>query len=844
MAADQFILIPGISPLPGLKSAGGKGLSLWKLIEQKFPVPPFFILSADYFRQEKFKNEHPFVSDGLSEQILETIRIHLGTYDLFSVRSSAVQEDGSHYSFAGQFKTVLNVKAADVPAAIEEVMKSASSETVLAYLNHQKKEGSGAEMAVIIQAMIPSDKSGVGFSIDPVTGNRNCQRISAVTGLGELLVSGEVNADEYTVSRNQEILFLQTGKQPHSAIDSGVLSEGEIKQVSELIRTSESFFGRYQDIEWTFAKGKLYLLQSRPVTTFSALPDRSDHLTLWDNSNITESYPGMTSPLTFSFIEDIYREVYQQFCKVLGVETELISANHEVFSMLGHLKYRVYYNLGNWYQVLSLLPGYEINSGFMEQMMGVKEKGGVTVKTVPSRQNKYVRLIRMVFHLLREWIRIESSIRNFYIRFQAALDKVPDEFLRNQPPSVLKSAYQKLEKNLITRWDAPLVNDFFAMIAFGLLVKQLEKLNIDQPKSTANLLLMDEGGIISTEPAADLRVLAEKIRENQDLTDKILACSYPTECVRLIRSEQESAQLFDLYRKKFGNRWAEELKLETITPATQPELIIPLIKVYLTSGSFTKSADLSSDKNKAIDQIEGKLGPFILKKAGFRWVLNQARNRVKSRENLRFERTRLFAKIRTIFTEWGEYYFRNDIISSPRDIFFLTKEELFRFSEGTSPDVDLKALIESRKKDWNEAQSVRLPERIKTFGSPFSFNQLIGEEPPVLSGDLSGLGCSKGKIRGKVKVVHSPGEIEGLSGCILVAEKTDPGWTPLFPLAKGLIIERGSLLSHAAIVAREMGIPAIVSVPGVMTVLTSGMWVEMDGSTGMIVILEGENQHE
>jgi pyruvate,water dikinase len=834
MENDRIILSSSTDCAVTVNQAGGKGFSLWQLKKEGFPVPPFIILSADYYRKENGKS----LSKEIGEKILEAIDRDLSAYTLFSVRSSSVMEDGSELSFAGQFKSLLNVKKEDVISAERDVWNSANTETVQSYLDHNSGANSNVGMAVVIQAMIPSEISGVAFAIDPVTGNRNAKRISAIKGLGEQLVSGEVDACEYVIESG-EITFIQNG----SSQKKSVLSDDQLREIAELVDATTTFFGLYQDIEWAIASNKLYLLQSRPITHLADLPDEKDELIIWDNSNITESYPGMTTPLTFSFIEDIYREVYKQFCRVLGVEESLIIRNEKIFSMLGHLKFRVYYNLGNWYRVLHLLPGYEINAGFMEQMMGVKEQLPIKVKTIPSKQNKYFRLMRMITHILSQWMSIEKSTKTFYEKFQKALDAVPAESLKNKAPTHLREAYEELEKRLITKWDTPLVNDFFAMVAFGIVVKQLESIQIENPKAKANSLLADEGGIISTEPSRELEHIAEEIKKNESLKEQFLSTENVSECLKIIYADDKISPLFKRYIDQFGDRWAEELKLETITPTHEPELLIPMIKMYLTADITRKSGTLQDERKETLKEVNNLMGFFSPKKIVFNLMLSQARKRVKGRENLRYERTRLFAKIREIFIEWGKYYYRNGLLQSHRDIFFLTKSELFKFSSGTLSDLSLQALVDKRKMEWEEAKKLNLPERIQSFGNPNTFNQIKEQEFSIVDGDLSGIGCSKGVVKGKVRIVHSPSDIEGLSGCIMVAEKTDPGWTPIFPLAKAILVERGSLLSHAAIVAREMGIPAIVSIPNVMNILKNDMWIQMDGSTGLISVLDQEEDH-
>lgn len=320
MEINSFVLIPGKSDYPNQSQAGGKGLSLWSLVSNGFTVPPFIILSADLFREYR-KHANQLFLEKETANLIQIIRTELGNCPYFAVRSSAVSEDGQSFSFAGQFKTVLNVKEAELTDAIQQVWDSADSEQVISYLKHQTAEHKTIDLAmsVVIQAMIPSEKSGVAFAVDPVSGNRKVRRIAAVKGLGELLVSGESDAYEYLVENNQCKLV-----STHHNQSETLLSNDEVLRIAVLLDKTTDFYTTYQDIEWTMVGGELYLLQSRPITQLHSVPDSSEELQVWDNSNITESYPDRTSPLTFSFIEDIYREVYKQFCRVLGVEESLI----------------------------------------------------------------------------------------------------------------------------------------------------------------------------------------------------------------------------------------------------------------------------------------------------------------------------------------------------------------------------------------------------------------------------------------------------------------------------------------------------------------------------------------
>ncbi|HEY0008936.1 MAG TPA: PEP-utilizing enzyme, partial [Tepidisphaeraceae bacterium] len=212
----------------------------------------------------------------------------------------------------------------------------------------------------------------------------------------------------------------------------------------------------------------------------------------------------------------------------------------------------------------------------------------------------------------------------------------------------------------------------------------------------------------------------------------------------------------------------------------------------------------------------------------------------RDRENLRFERTRLFGRVRRIFVEIGRRLMSEGLLENDRDIFYLTLDEVLAYVEGTSVDTDLKTIASRRLAAFARfRESLPPADRFETFGAVYlgnAFTAPASETPST--GGLKGTGCCPGVVRGRVRLIRDPRGAHLHHGEILVAERTDPGWIMLFPAATGVLVERGSLLSHSAIVARELGIPAIVSIPNLMTTLIDGQTVEMNGSTGTITVIE------
>ncbi len=746
---------------------------------------------------------------------------------LYAVRSSAVGEDSSDNSFAGQMESFLYVKPQDIKSKIQGVINSANSERIRFYRAQNGFSNDEIKVGIIIQEMINSEVSGVAFSSNPITGKRNSVVISSVFGLGEGLVSGELNADTFVIEDNKitknivekpyKIVFddeqgFGTKQIANENPTEVSLTDEQVREIADKVKGIVKIYDKPQDVEWAYQGGKLYILQARPITTLENLVDKSQQEVIWDNSNIIESYSGVTTPLTFSFIKDVYTEVYKQFLLIMGVEQELIEENSDIFQMLGFIEGRVYYNLLNWYRLLRLMPGYEINSGFMESMMGVKQKLVQIPKVKPSRKNKYVRVANLLKSLVVNLFRVPCDIDNFYKHINATLSPYENGKLEGKTANELVEVYFELESKLMKKWQAPLVNDFYAMIFYGLLKKSLAK--IDPNGTLQNDLLTGETGIISTEPIKRIKEISNKICNGESADDDIKN-----------------------FIQKFGNRCIGELKLETITYKQDPSLLQFIINSYVKQGIIDIEKDSAREKeirHNAEETVYSKI-----KNPLFRFILKNARLRVKNRENLRFERTRLFGLVREIFLELGKNFAYENIIENKRDIFYLTKEEIFNYVRGTSVDINLKTIIQNRKEEFKTFEEKHPPDRFSTFGIPYVGNQYVAEDGVQIlhNSDLLGIGACAGIVRAKVKVVRSVAESAGLEGCIMVAEKTDPGWVPLFPISKGILVERGSILSHSAIVAREMGIPAIVGINNLLTTLKDGDEVEMNGSTGEIRII-------
>jgi len=314
------------------------------------------------------------------------------------------------------------------------------------------------------------------------------------------------------------------------------------------------------------------------------------------------------------------------------------------------------------------------------------------------------------------------------------------------------------------------------------------------------------------------------------------------EIMRLARQNAEFASLCEAYLEKFGDRCLEELKLESETLRDNPLVLLRNIGEVARAAHLTGAQRVGKSSTQDAEQkIRATLSGSPFRRLFLLWTLKQARKRVRNRENLRFERTRLFGTVRRLFLEAGRRLQAIGLLDESRDVFYLQVEEILAFSNGTATTADLRPLARLRKAEFERYRNGPPPaDRFETRGPVYQAQAYASSKPkePVTSGDeRTGLGCCPGTVRARVCVVTDPKNARVPAGSVLVADHTDPGWIMLFPSASGLLVERGSLLSHSAIVARELGIPAVISIPGLLDWLQQGDEVELDGASGVVRLL-------
>jgi len=526
-----------------------------------------------------------------------------------------------------------------------------------------------------------------------------------------------------------------------------------------------------------------------------------------------------------------YEHVYREMCRMLGVSEKKIAENDYIFThMLGLFDGQVYYNLLSWYKLVAILPGYKTNAKFMEQMMGVKEGLSPEVRSLlppPSDSSIFTAILKLWKHHRRN----EKSVAGFF-NLLDSVTKPRD--LSSMSLFELAQYYRELENRLLKNWDAPVINDFFSMIFYGLLKNASKKWCDIEDENKFNGLLRNTGDIISAQPARLVREIAQMICNDADLV-----ASFTGDNVISIQKKMPDKvkEKISEYLDKFGDRCINELKLESETLNDNP------LSLYRAVGNF--AVKLNGGGIKAViddfdeQEIINKSG---IKKPIFKWILKNARRTIRNRENLRFERTRVFGLVRSIFKEIGMQFASFGVLDKRDDVFYLELNEALAYIEGTSTTLSLRELANLRRKEYATFEKLAL-DRFETYDcvNLSKHHSELPQSSDIIDGELRGLGCCPGIVRGYARVITDPKDAVIHPGEILVAQRTDPGWIMLFPVAAGVLVEYGSLLSHAAIVVREMSIPAVVSVKDLFANVCTGDLIELDGEKGLVKIIEKRN---
>lgn len=799
-----------------------KATNLLKLQAAGFRVPTFEVIPTGVFEAFRAGLQSPPTKDRILETPLPTDlaakildQVRGLDAERLAVRSSMIGEDSQLHSYAGQLDSYLNVPREDqaILSAVKACWASAYGERARQYRAQNGLDHEPLRMEVIVQAMVAADVSGIVFTVDPVNHDPSHMLVSLVKGWGDALAQGAEAGESHILDR-------QTGAPDD---DATLISREQVIEVSAVAKRIESLFGVPQDIEFALEQGTLFVLQARPITGHVATEN-----ILWDNSNITESYSGVTTPLTFSVIRQGYARVYRNFLRLMGVQhVDPVVLQH----LLGLYNGQVYYQMLNWYKALSSLPAFEQNRQFMEQMIGVKQPAG---RELRSQRGGRLALaawtVRMVYLHVTSGERVAAFMR----RFRGVLEAYRGQDFDDMAPQELLRAYSRLDDALIGAWQAPILADFMAMIFFGLL-RRLSQKWLGPDGGLPNDLLAGEGGIESLEPVRRVQALAEIARPDQAVRSVLdLEASEALERIRTGPEFSTFRAALEEYLDLFGDRCMNELKLEEPNLRDDPRPLLRWISAALSlPAALIPNRSVRSEAEARVSKLP--LGKRII----YHWVLNNARRYIGYRENMRFSRSRLYGLVRRIFRGLGRQWAARATLDKMDDIYYLTVDEISDFVYGTAVTQDLRGLAAFRRSEYRaHKQREAPPNRFETSGIPyFDRPRDLLASASAQGPELRGTGCCSGKVSAHAMVITSADGTSDLKGDILVAERTDPGWAFLFPSASGILVERGSPLSHSAIVAREMGKPIIVNIPNLTARVRTGANLEMDGGQGTVRIL-------
>lgn len=759
-----------------------------------------------------------------------------------AVRSSALAEDGIGASFAGQHATYLYVTADQLLSSIVDSIASAWSVGALSYRQAKGLPLHAIRYAVVIQQMVEATRSGIGFSMHQ-GGNLADAILVAGYGLGEGIVTDRVETDTYIINRQHgnirqqcrpkySGLAYQPGKglvlQPLGAepAQSPTLTEPEIRQVVELALQAEQLLQAPADVEFSFDQsGKLYLLQMRPITTIDLR-----QVEILDNTNIVESYPGISLPLTFSFARAAYEKVFTGSSRAFWVSDRVIRQQADIFgNLIAHYYGRIYYRLDNWYKMVSQVYSSSRAMAAWEKAVGLhhSEKGKVSF-TLQNRLKTLASLIWLILNYRRGNRRFFNTFNSNYQQLRAIQPYL-------QYAKALWQHYEDTTARLFKPWYLTLVNDFLAFKFFGWLQDIIASYQLPDPGPLANDLLCGMGGVESETAVLHVLQLKEQILADPAL--KRLFEQSETEILDGLSQENfpEFQRMFHHHLDRYGDRTLAELKLEIPALRNDPAAFIRLLKNQLATpveiGDFRRQQDLI--RQQAYQQLHNRLHWWHPKTYLFYSLRKLAAYGLRNRENMRFCRTRAYGAVKDIFRAVGSLMEQAQVIEKQTDVFYLSLEQLRAFCLEGDRSIHRQTVVQL-KAEYALFARTEPPERVIYQHGELPQLHEAQTWPNGATGTYQGIAVSKGRIRAEAAVVLDPAPQTQVHGKVLVSRMTDPGWVFLMMQAAGLISEKGSLLSHTAIVGRELGIPVVVGLAGATSIFKDGDLLQLDGSTGVV----------
>jgi len=869
-----------------LPLVGGKGANLGEMTKAGFPVPGGFVVTTHAYREFLQHNQladwvlaHSAKGNGASPEELAAISTEIrarfaageipknvlallkAAYQEISntpvaVRSSATTEDLPEMSFAGQQDTFLNIVGET--AFLEAVVSCWSSlwtARAIGYRFRNQIPQQSAALAVVVQEMVPAESSGVLFTANPLTGKRSETVIDAIWGLGEALVSGQVEPDHYVVDLAQkQIISSQQGEKAvviRGKEGGGVeiqqgepdappaLRETQIFALAEEGQKIAALYNAPQDIEWAFVGNELFILQSRPVTSLFPVPENlpDEHLMVFFSFASVQGFMGPITPLGM----DALRLIFAGLGTLLGYD-------------YSYQEQKVLYNAGErlWVNITGLMR-HPLGAKILPKVFSMLDPGLVTsleeIYQSPEAEAGQGKLRLKTFGRIAKlalpiWARAARNLLAPKGQLDVAqstltsyLDEVREKANSGSPTELFRMIYFGFVR-IIKVFVPAIIAGYLPLIILTRITKRLTgnsdlalEITRGLPHNVTtemNLFLWNTASRLSSEPQVRAYML-ETPAEN--LAAAYLKSALPP------HAQDAIAQ----FMQRYGMRGVGEIDFGQPRWRDTPTQIMQTLQSYLKiddpklapDAVFKRGEESAAAAVAELQALARKTFGGRIKARIIGWLAHRLRSFAGLRESPKLNIVRAFGIIRTEIQAYGKNLAERGVLAHPDDIFFLTLAELESISDTTEDS--LQPVIAERKENQNREKLRRQLPRL-LFSDGRAFYEGLGGS---VDGDtaLVGAPVSPGVVEGRVRVVVDPHNANLEPGEILVCTGTDPAWTPLFLAAGGLVMEVGGMMTHGAIVAREYGIPAVVGVTQAPTRFTTGQRIRVDGSSGIIEVL-------
>lgn len=889
-------ILPFALPAATLALAGGKGLNLAALAQAKFPVPQGFIVTTEAYRAFVAANQlqprilaqaqalalndlaaleaasaaiaELFAQGQMPAELAEAISARYAALPPanapVAVRSSATAEDLPGFSFAGQQDTYLNIVG---PAAVLDAVKrcwaSLWTARAIGYRARNHIPPEDVALAVVVQPMIESEVSGVLFTANPLTGHRGQMVIDASFGLGEAIVSGQVEPDHYVVETATNIILErklgakalviqgQAGggtvhTQPTTNAQQQALPDAQIMALTQLAAQVAQHYGEPQDIEWAWAKGQLYLLQSRPITSLYPLPNMAlptDKLGVYFSF---ASVQGLPDPLT-----PLGRDVLRQLLGGLIVNIFKFKVNlHQVFLEAGERLFLNFTVLAHHPRLQKVLLAMleRIDPGAKQVVQQLMAQGRLTPQAghdtaFPKFMLRF--LWKFAPRALAGQIAPHAALANSALINERFLTAAAVR-LQTAPPT-LAGRLAAIETSLSQGFETVVLSlmpaVFPAIAGVSIVDGWLVRWGLAKPGAALALMRGLPGNVTTTmdlqlwATAQALRAHAPSAEAFSTQSTRDLVWAYQQHTLPAV-AQREVQRFLDAY----GMRAVAEIDFGRLRWRDDPSSVFQTLQSYLQLTDPNAAPDVVFKQGEAA--AEALAADYVAQARRTPWgwlrapvlafVIGRMRLLAGARETPKFNIIKLFDLLRTTFKQIGQTLVQHEQLDQMDDIFFVPLADLKRLAGGAT--IDLRSIVARNRAAYDQEMARRQTPRILlSTGEAFYEGVRDATAGP---NDLVGQAVSPGVCEGTVRVVLDPRGTRLEPGEILVCPATDPGWTPLFLAARGLVMEIGGMMTHGSVVAREYGIPAVVGVSHVTTRLQTGQRVRVDGNSGRVTVLE------